>query len=389
MSMLLWVSVLMRATDYVPYKAPWTQCPTTSSVRVVWQMGDAVERGVVYYGLAPDALIDSVVSTAGKMVEGEGYVHTIDLTGLQPFTRYYYTVGNGKRYATICSTKTAPNEGVAWRLFTISDIHGNSCQIWENMQDFVTDSLQPDLSVMQGDLVSDDGTDRLWNQYFFSSGKKFLSQVPVMSSIGNHETGVPQTYRWSNFYDYFWQFSHGQETDSIKDPRGEAYFSFPYGNALFICFDNTAEPAGIDFSEGSLFWNWLDETLNTATQPWIILSSHVGIHTTGYHGQWEDGQTSLDKLLEKYAARGKRILSLAGDDHSFEHLYKKGVHYLRPGCGRNSNYAQQTHLDDANYSMFYKQVSCYSTLDMAADASTIHLTARDSVGNVFYEYDFK
>ena len=93
-------------------------------------------------------------------------------------------------------------------------------------------------------------------------------------------------------------------------------------------------------------------------------------------------------MLEKHAALGKRLISLSGDDHSFEHLYKDGVHYVRPGCGRDSNYPQQTKLKDAKYSLFYRQVSCFSTFDMSADASYIDLTAYDSIGTVFYQYRF-
>ena len=38
--------------------------------------------------------------------------------------------------------------------------------------------------------------------------------------------------------------------------------------------------------------------------------------------------------------------------------------------------------------MYYRRVSCFSTLDMSADASSIALTAYDSVGNPFYTYTF-
>lgn len=86
--------------------------------------------------------------------------------------------------------------------------------------------------------------------------------------------------------------------------------------------------------------------------------------------------------------RRENTSSLSGDDHSFEHLYKNGVHYVRPGCGRDANYNQQKQLIDYKYSLFYRKVSCFSTLDMSADASSIHLTAYDSVGTPFYTYDF-
>lgn len=376
---------------YTPYKEPYTMCPTTNSIKVLWQMAEETQatEGMVCYGTAPDALNDTVYTDNGWMVQSEGFVHIVTLSNLKPFTRYYYKVGDRTRvFDKVCSTKTAPEAGTAFRIFTISDIHGNSCNNWSNMQDFIC-NLNPDISVMSGDFVSDNGADRNWNSYFFTPGAQFLSQVPIMSAIGNHETGVPQTYRWSCFYDYFHQFSHGAETDSIKDPRGEAYFIFHYGNADIICFDDNQEPSSPSCSKGSVLYNWLDETIGKSTAKWIITFSHVGIHTSGYHGQWEDGQTALGEIFEKYAAQGKHIISCTGDDHSFEHLYKDGVHYLRPGCGRNSNYAQQTQLKDAEYSMFYRKISCYSTLDMSADASQIHLTARDSAGNVFYEYTFK
>ena len=139
---------------------------------------------------------------------------------------------------------------------------------------------------------------------------------------------------------------------------------------------------------GSQQYQWIDETLAASTAPWIFIFGHVGIYTTGYHGQWSAEPKRLAPLLEKHAAMGKRIIYFCGDDHSFEHLYKEGVHYVRPGCGRDANYAQQTQLIDMKYSLFYNQVSCFSTIDMSASADTVTLQAYDLQGNIFYTYDF-
>ena len=377
---------------YIPYKQPYSMAPTTSSVKILWQMNEETEAtdALVYYGTHPDNLNQQVTTNSGWNVAGEGYVHVVTLTGLQPDTRYYFTVGANatRRYDKVSSTKTAPEQGTAYRIFTISDIHGNARNNWSNMQDFICD-LDCDIALMNGDFVSSKGNDRNWNNYYFTPGAKFLSQVPVMSSSGNHETGDPFTFRWSSFYDYFHQFPHEgiSEGDTI-DPRSEAYFHFVYGNADIIMLNLNGDPSSPAFLPGSKQHHWADSILNTCTRPWIIICHHVGIHTTGYHGQWADEPRQMGALFEKYAAHGKRIISLSGDDHSFEHLYKDGVHYVRPGCGRDANYSQQKQLRDYQYSMFYKQISCFSTLDMAADASTIALTAYDSVGNVFYKYNF-
>ncbi len=375
---------------YRPYKMPYSMTPTTTSVKVLWQMAEESEptTAIVWYGTDKDNLKDSVVTDSGWMVTGEGYMHIVDITGLQANTRYYYQVGDSKRRCEqLSSTMTAPEAGTAYRIFTISDIHGNSYKNWSNMQDFIC-HLGANIGIFNGDHVSDVGADRLWNGYFFTPGEPFLSCTPIMSSAGNHETGVPSGKRWSSCYDYFWQFSHGESEDSITDPRGEAYFSFPYGNADIVVININGDASSPAFLPGSKQYEWLDNTLQASTSPWIFIFGHVGIYTSGYHGQWSAEPKQVAPLLEKHATAGKRIIYFCGDDHSFEHLYKDGVHYVRPGCGRNANYAQQTGLIDAQYSMFYRKISCFSTLDMAADAQNVLLTAYDSVGNMFYQYDF-
>lgn len=379
---------------YVPYKQPYSMAPTTTSVKILWQMNDEAKPtdALVYYGTNAENLDQQVLTNDGWNVEDEGFVHVVTLTGLQPNTRYYFTVGASatRRLDKIFSTKTAPEEGTAFRIFTISDIHGNACNNWSNMQDFIC-GLNCDIALMNGDLVSSKGNDRNWNNYFFSPGAQFLGQVPVISSPGNHETGDPFIFRWSSFYDYFHQFSHEgvSEGDTI-DPRGEAYFHFVYGNMDVVVLNINGDPSSPQFLPGSRQYAWTDSILNACTRPWIIICHHVGVHTTGYHGNWADEPRQMGTLFEKYAAApyNKRIISLSGDDHSFEHLYKDGVHYLRPGCGRDANYDQQKQLKDYKYSMFYKRISCFSTLDMSADASTITLTAYDSIGTPFYSYTF-
>ena len=372
---------------YSLYKKPYSMSPTVNSIRILWQTADNYSAGVVRYGTDADNLNLTASSDQGWFIPGEGFVHIVELTGLQPFTRYYYQVGDGTRtFPDIHSTKTAPQRGQAFRIFTMSDIHVNSCSNWQNMQTFIC-SLEPDIAIFNGDFVNE-GNMRAWNSAFFTPGEPFLSRVPIMSSPGNHETGDPAFYRYSTFYDYFSQFNHGYSEDTIKDPRGEAYFTFPYGNAQIVVVDINGFPSDPDFMPGSLQYHWLDSVLNASTTPWIFMFGHVGIYTSGYHGQWSEEAKTLAPLLESYAAKGKHIIYFCGDDHSFEHLYKDGVHYVRPGCGRNSNYAQVTTIVDAQYSMFYKQISCYSTLDMSADASEVLLTARDSASNVFYNYTF-
>ena len=387
------------AQPYTLYKAPYSMSPTVNSVRILWQTADTVSMGEVRYGTSPDNLDRTFASRNGWYVEGEGYVHVVELTGLQPFTRYYYSVGDGEREdKSVSSCKTAPEKNTAFRMFMISDIHENSCKNWQNEQTFITETLNPDFAMFIGDFVNH-GWERAWNESFFNPGKPFLSQVTFSDAIGNHETYLRDEVHpagftnYHTYYDYFSSFSHGESEGVVIDPRGEAYFSFTYGDAHIICLNlNNNFDAVYDspsFAKGSKQYKWLDNQLKNSSSKWILIYSHVGITTSGYHGQWnEENHTIIRPLLETYAKQGKHIICFAGDDHSFEHAQKDGINYVRPGCGRNSNYAQVTTLPDAAYTLMYRQVSCFSTLDMSADGNSICLNAYDSVGTQFYSYTF-
>lgn len=379
-------------------KKPYSMSPTTNSVRILWQTSSGKPTGYVYYGTSPDSLSNTISSDGGWNIKGEGYEHVVELTGLQPFTQYYYKVGDGKTQSEdVCVCKTAPLPGTAYRMYIISDIHENDHNIWQNQQDLIVNTVKPDFGMFIGDFVNE-GWERDWNPSFFTPGDKFLSNVTFSSAVGNHETYMPDGQdssfvNYHTFYDYFSFQNHGASEGPIIDPRGEAYFTFPYGDAQIICLNLNNEGDDINdspkFDTDSKQYKWLEEQLQNSTSNWILVFNHVGITTTGYHGQWsEDVKTYIRPLLEKYAKLNKHIIVFGGDDHSFEHAQKDGVNYVRPGCGRDSNYPQQTQLADMAYSLIYKKVSCFSTLDMAADGKSIILNAYDSVGNPIYDYKF-
>ena len=373
---------------YIPYKLPYTMAPTKTSVKVIWQTSeeDGPTEAVVKYGTSKDNLDQSKTSDEGWSVEYEGFVHCVTLTNLKPFTRYFFTVGDKNRqYSVVSSTVTAPKPCTPFRIFSISDQHGNPQ--WGQMQDTIR-SFKPDVAFMNGDYVTSEGNDRRWNKYFFDAGAPFLSEVPVVSSIGNHETGEPDGRRWSTYYDYFHQFSHGESIDEITDPRGEAFFHFEYGDLDVIIININGDESSPDFLPGSVQYEWADSVLAECTHPWIFICHHEGIYTTGPHGHGSSNRKKFGSLLEKYAAQGKHIISLSGDDHSFEHLFKDGVNYVRPGCGSYKTYEQDSDSDDKKYSISYYNYTCFSILDVVPEEHTIRLTAYNLNNESFYSTTF-
>lgn len=247
---------------YECFKKPYSMSPTTHSVRILWQTLDANPSGTVYYGKTPD-LGQKVTAETGWNVDGEGFVHVIELTGLEPFTEYYYQVGDeSRRYETICTAKTAPEKGTDFRLVAFSDVHDNDEKIWQNSAPIML-GVDPDMWITIGDLVNK-GDMRTWNSAFFIPGESMLTAKTLTSVIGNHETmdksdeNGPTTY-----YDYFSVPSHGYiDTDERIDPRGESYFAMDYGDVKIIGCNWNEGKDDPSFATGSKQLTWLDDAIN-------------------------------------------------------------------------------------------------------------------------------
>ena len=270
---------------YECFKKPYSMSPTTHSVRILWQTLDANPSGTVYYGKTPD-LGQKVTAETGWNVDGEGFVHVIELTGLEPFTEYYYQVGDeSRRYETICTAKTAPEKGTDFRLVAFSDVHDNDEKIWQNSAPIML-GVDPDMWITIGDLVNK-GDMRTWNSAFFIPGESMLTAKTLTSVIGNHETmdksdeNGPTTY-----YDYFSVPSHGYiDTDERIDPRGESYFAMDYGDVKIIGCNWNEGKDDPSFATGSKQLTWLDEQLTNADSKWIFIFAHVNVYSTSYHGR--------------------------------------------------------------------------------------------------------
>ena len=278
---------------YECFKKPYSMSPTTHSVRILWQTLDSNPSGTVYYGKTPD-LGQKVTAETGWNVDGEGFVHVIELTGLEPFTEYYYQVGDeSRRYETICTAKTAPEKGTDFRLVAFSDVHDNDEKIWQNSAPIML-GVDPDMWITIGDLVNK-GDMRTWNSAFFIPGESMLTAKTLTSVIGNHETmdksdeNGPTTY-----YDYFSVPSHGYiDTDERIDPRGESYFAMDYGDVKIIGCNWNEGKDDPSIGTGSKQLTRLDEQLTNADSKWIFIFAHVNVYSTSYMGSGRPAKRNI------------------------------------------------------------------------------------------------
>ena len=326
-------------------RGPYLQFPTSSSMKIMWRT-DVETPSRVYYGTSLATVMDNYV-------DGNPAVdHTVNITGLDPYTEYYYAVSDGAAVLAGGDDdhrfRTSPIIGTeqpikAWVIGDFGKGNTEQMQVKEAYLDHVGDEL-PDLWLWLGDNVYDDGTDEEFSTKVFGpqyNYNEIFPRVPFMATPGNHDYGVvlnilvgadPPNHS-GPYYDLVDVPTNG-EIGGV--PSGyELYYSFDYGNAHFISmnseigsiFNGSWDWTGtspFNSFNGSPFTEWLHADLQANDKPWVIAYMHQPPHTDGSHESdtfWEvymkAMRDNIMPILESYGID----LVMAGHSHVYERSY--------------------------------------------------------------------
>ena len=289
-------SVLHAATTIV--RGPYLQSATPTSMVVRWRT-DVTEASVVSYGTERGQL-SSVAKSEGVSSE-----HIVHLKGLQPNTRYYYTVGSiplappapakkaaedAPGRATINSFTTPPPVGPAkpTRVWVLGD-PGTKNAVQAAVRDVYTKftgTRTTDLVLLLGDNAYPDGTDADYQKAIFEMYPQTLRSVPFWSCLGNHDAKSANSITQSGvYYDIFTLPTQGQAGGVMSGT--EAYYSFDYANIHFISLDSHDSDRT---AEGPMM-QWLKADLTATQRDWIIAFFHHPTYTKGTHDSDKDSDS--------------------------------------------------------------------------------------------------
>ncbi len=326
--------------------APYVQNVKATTAVLMWRTAEPTE---------------SIVKLGGRTIRHGNSTthHQVELSGLRPGSLVAYEVpgaGSG-------TFRTAPQDRGKARFIVVGDTgSGNANQraVAERMTEY-----KPDFVLHVGDVVYDDGEERLYPQRFFTPFKDIIANAPLYPVVGNHdvksEKGAP----------YVRAFEVPSEASGT-----ERYYSFRWGQAEFFALDTTDR----DFLKpGTPQVTWLEQALSRSTATWKIAFGHHPIYSNGADGGKPFLKSRALPLFKRYGVD----LYINGHEHNYERFLadEDGVHFVVTGGGGAWLRPGREKNQDKDKPSLYRNV--YHFVGAELDGNRLTLTAIDKDGKAF------
>ncbi len=268
--------------------------------------------------------------------------HEVVLTKLLPNTQYFYNIEGIESFFNLTQAQyfyTAPEEDSeqAMRIWVTGDF-GNGLPTQHLVYlDYLArnGTNKTDFWMWLGDNAYDKGTYSEYRNNVFNIYGPTLRNHMVWPSLGNHDVDACETLIDKGpYFDFFTLPKNGEAGGA---PSGtEAYYSFNYGNAHFICLestDNNRMPSGD-------MLKWLKRDLNQNTKKWTVAFWHHPPYSKGSHDSDDEGiliemRENALPILEKMGVD----LVLTGHSHDYERSYFIDGHY-----GKSDSFDATAHI---------------------------------------------
>ena len=272
------------ATGYILAPADIVQGPTVNllgntSVVIMWRTAGDVQS-VVKYGTTTALSLSAVNSTPDTS-------HRIELSGLTPNTRYYYKVGDGSTWSSVCEFHTAPSGDEPFTFLVYGDHRPGTGSTPPPELSTLIDLMageHPAFVVSCGDHIQQEVA-ASWENYQAVTDRIHCNTC-YWVAIGNHDQ--PGTHTMAQYYEW----------------PGEAernYYTFRYGNTQFFILDSETDHGRI----GSDQLAWLESELANSTAKHRFVALHRPFFPTGSHigsslDAYPEERDTLWSLLEEY-----------------------------------------------------------------------------------------
>jgi len=295
-----------------PYLTWNDAAPPTNGMVINWATGQP-GYGVVEYG--PDA--DHLAYAIGPTVDT---LHHVALTGLPDGQTFVYRVLDASGRASAWSTfRTAALEEDTYSFLVAADMQdmGSFNDRWADVAEEMSTSTPDARFVLApGDLPADDQPGLWW--IFFDSGRELFNHVPLVPSLGNHDTPGVESSSDSSSWQYWF--------DLPATPGSETYWRLDYGRTRVFTV-NSEIPS--QMSAGKEQYGWMEaESLDlidgdARAADWAMAAFHIPAYDAG--GRFAVNATQLRPFTELFDGAVDAVIS------GHEHIYQRFEPLQYPG----------------------------------------------------------
>jgi len=193
------------------------------------------------------------------------YHHTVELSGLEPNTEYFYGIVRDDGALTAnepLSFRTACPGALSFLAFGDSGSGSAEQQIlagWMKKEN-------PSLVLHLGDLAYPNGSFEDFQAYYFDPCRDLMKRVPFFPCPGNHDYMTRDAFPYLALHDL-------PQLRSVPEQDRGRYYSFDWGNVHFVSVDSNAPLVLAAGGQGSML-DWLEQDLRATRQYWKIVYFH-------------------------------------------------------------------------------------------------------------------
>ena len=313
-------------------RGPYLQKANSNSITVRWRTDIACDSRV-NFGTDSSNLINQVV-VAGLRTE-----HTVELTGLQAYTKYFYGIGSSNGIVQSGYEQyfiTSPISGASgkYRFWVTGDCgtgYAEQLQVLNQYNNY-TGNRPTNGWLLLGDNAYNGGYDTEYSTNFFAAYQgSIMKKAPLWPVPGNHDydnNGTNQNTHAVPYYDIFNLPSQGNSGGIASNT--EAYYSYDYGNIHFLALDSYGKENNATrlYDTTGAQVQWIKSDLAANTKPWVIAYWHHPPYTMGSHNS--DTEAELVNIRSNFIRILERMgvdLVMCGHSHAYERTKLMKEHY--------------------------------------------------------------
>ncbi|MBO9699568.1 MAG: metallophosphoesterase [Sporocytophaga sp.] len=313
-------------------RGPYLQKPTPTSMILRWRTNNKV-NSIVKYGLSPTDLTQSTIDLF------ETTEHTVLLSDLKPYTKYYYSIGfgdsilqgNDQNYFLTPPVKDSQGKYSFWVIGDCGNNSINQIKVRDQFFRYRGSNLTNGMLLL-GDNAYWSGSDDEYKTGFFSIYERdALKNIPLYPAPGNHDYAMNSERQADHKIAYYDIFDTPSNGEAGGVPSGtEAFYSFDYGNIHFLSLDSYGKEDNATRLYDTLGAQveWVKRDLEANKSKWIVAFWHHAPYTMGHHNSDTETELALIRsnfirILERYGVD----LIICGHSHSYERSKLIKGHY--------------------------------------------------------------